>query len=222
MSKNKIDGIEMPFDKAGGTECTVTGILDEEGCLRYLAETDQDTDHFGSMDSEEQVKVLAWIRLNCMLGNHTCGCSSYGMKHILEHRTGIYMTNNQFKEAMMLLGFYPEEVNERNWSFYLSGNSPVLKTQKDGRRGLPLPTGGKVRIPNFYDWMLAKYSGKDNQSGNLAYAMRCEMDSWPEENTREANLKYLERRHSSPGIIRAFNACWRRYEAYCRQLMAGL
>lgn len=140
MSKNKIDGTEKAFDAVGGAACTVTAVPDGEGRLRYLAETGVDKEHFIDLDTEEQDKALAWLRLNCVPGERPCGCSSYGMKHTLERRTGLYVTNNQFKEAMMRLGLFPVEVNELNWDFCLDGRSPIFKRQKDGEKGLPLPS----------------------------------------------------------------------------------
>lgn len=43
--------------------------------------------------------------------------TSYGLKHILQHKTGIYLTNNEFKDAMMQCGYMPSNPNEVNWNF---------------------------------------------------------------------------------------------------------
>lgn len=37
------------------------------------------------------------------------------MKHLLEHDTGIYLTNNEFKDAMLLAGYQPVNPNSLNW-----------------------------------------------------------------------------------------------------------
>lgn len=43
--------------------------------------------------------------------------SSYGLKHILQAHTGIYLTNNQFKNAMLMSGYMPEDQFALNWYF---------------------------------------------------------------------------------------------------------
>lgn len=96
--------------------------------------------HFSDLMAEEQSKALAWLRANISPRKtpnlrHT----SYGMKHVLEDRTKIYMTNTQFKELMLLCGYYPVEVNELNWCYCLSNKSPIFKRQKDDKFGLLIP-----------------------------------------------------------------------------------
>ena len=96
--------------------------------------------HFADLMDEEKEKALAWIRANVFprktpLERYT----SYGMKHVLVRRTNIYMTNNQFKEAMLLFGFYPVRVDELNWHYCVSKRSPIFQYQPDGFSGLLLP-----------------------------------------------------------------------------------
>ena len=43
--------------------------------------------------------------------------TSYGLKHILENEFGIYLTNNQFKDAMYMMGHYPTNEKDLNWYF---------------------------------------------------------------------------------------------------------
>ena len=59
--------------------------------------------------------VSEWIKNNIRPAKKILqGRTSYGMKHILEHDTGIYLTNNEFKDAMMLAGYNPVSPNELN------------------------------------------------------------------------------------------------------------
>ncbi len=74
-------------------------------------------------DETEEVQeiVLDWIQAHCIKiktvnKRHT----SYGLKHILERDTGIYLTNNQFKHAMLIAGHMPEYEHELNWHFRIS------------------------------------------------------------------------------------------------------
>jgi len=44
----------------------------------------------------------------------------------MEEQTGIYVTNNQMKDAMLMEGFRPVKENELNWVFCISEKSPVF------------------------------------------------------------------------------------------------
>ena len=52
--------------------------------------------------------------------------SSYGLKHMLERDTDIYMTNNQFKDAMLACDFLPVNERELNWHYCISRRSPAF------------------------------------------------------------------------------------------------
>lgn len=76
---------------------------------------------------EEQETVMNWIRDNIKPRKTPLySRTSYGMKHILEGNTGIYLTNNEFKDAMMMCGFEPTNVNELNWTYCISKKSPAF------------------------------------------------------------------------------------------------
>ena len=76
---------------------------------------------------EQVALVCAWIRKNIrprktpMLER-----TSYGLKHDFEHDTGLYLTNNEFKDAMLLCGYYPVDQNKLNWCYCISKRSPVF------------------------------------------------------------------------------------------------
>ncbi len=127
-----------------GDECSVIRCFKSRhrvyDSVDYIVRTGVDTDRFCDLSEEEQRKVITWIRGNVKPCPRPCHrLSSYGMKHVLEHRTNIYVTNNQFKEAMLQCGFYPEKVDELNWYFYVCPLSPVFVEQEDGRDGLLMP-----------------------------------------------------------------------------------
>lgn len=121
------------------------------GDMRYsLAYTEGDDEHFRTLPLDAKQIVLAWIYWNIYpaekpLRDHT----SYGMKHTLHRRTGVYLTNNQMKEAMMIAGFQPCNEYETNWHFKIKKSSPIFRTQIDGECGLPFnlldpPTLNKI------------------------------------------------------------------------------
>lgn len=77
---------------------------------------------------DEQLSLMGWIEKNIFPRKTPLGYpSSYGLKHVFEQDTGIYTTNNQFKDAMLLLGFYPVYEGELNWHFCISKKSPGVK-----------------------------------------------------------------------------------------------
>lgn len=90
--------------------------------------TEEDTALVTDMTMEEQEKVMSWIHEN-ILPRKTplLTKSSYGIKHLLERDTKIYMTNNQFKDAMLLCGFYPVDERLLNWNYCISKKSPAFK-----------------------------------------------------------------------------------------------
>ena len=79
---------------------------------------------FHEMTIENQIIVIEWITRN-MTPKKTPlrGYNSYYLKHLLEYDTHIYLTNNQFKDAMLTLGFKPARPNTLNWEFCISKKS---------------------------------------------------------------------------------------------------
>lgn len=104
-----------------------------------------DANRFDELDGDIQEQVKKWIRLNFVprekVNNwHT----SYGLKHFMQwdewyfegtsYYPGIYLTNDQFKDAMLDCGFYPEDPRELNWRYAISEKSPILVRDKARRR----------------------------------------------------------------------------------------
>ena len=80
-----------------------------------------------SQPEDVQQEVFQWIKEKIIPretpnDRHT----SYGIKHILEWDTDIYLTNNEFKDAMMLCGYMPVDENELNWTYCISEKSPAF------------------------------------------------------------------------------------------------
>jgi hypothetical protein len=87
-------------------------------------------DEFTIVDipSIELDTVISWIKLN-IIPNATpfYEVSSYDLAVALEKETGVYITNNQFKDAMLECGYYPADEGETNWNFCISSVSPAIK-----------------------------------------------------------------------------------------------
>lgn len=78
---------------------------------------------------QKEISVITyWIRENLVpRKTPLASSSSYGLKHLMEHDTGIYLTNNEFKDAMLLCGFDPINPNELNWHYCISKRSPAFR-----------------------------------------------------------------------------------------------
>ena len=87
----------------------------------------EDNAHFKELNLAVQEKALAWIEANIFPGKKPIlEQSSYGMKHIIKCRTGIYM-----KKAMLIVGFFPVDRERLNWHFCFKKSSPIYVMQKD-------------------------------------------------------------------------------------------
>lgn len=76
---------------------------------------------------EEQRVVFDWIYENIRpIKSPNKHHTSYGIKHILERDTGIYLTNNEFKDAMMQCFYNPVDADELNWCYCISEKSPAF------------------------------------------------------------------------------------------------
>ena len=86
-------------------------------------------DKLEKLDTKDKNKLLKWIRENFIAiksTNYKCG-TSYGLKHLIQYQEGLYVTNEQFKEAMLLCGFKPGNPYNRRWNFNISQKSKAFK-----------------------------------------------------------------------------------------------
>lgn len=83
------------------------------------------------LTQEEQETALRWIRENIKPRKTPLRYrSSYGIKHILQSDEKLYLTNNQFKHAMMLSGYEPVDPNALNWTYRISEKSPAFSYKR--------------------------------------------------------------------------------------------
>ena len=117
-----------------GHWCWLTSVKDAEGeTISVTVHTRDEAEHFSELQEEEQKTALAWIKQNLVPRETPLeGYSSYSIKHIMENSNGLYVTNQQFKELMLLCGFYPVKVDEKNWRYCLSMKSPALHEEMAG------------------------------------------------------------------------------------------
>lgn len=73
---------------------------------------------FDDLTEEEQESLVKWIRENFSPTMTVDPVStSYGYKHMYQRDSNRYVTNGQFKGAMLVLGHKPVDEAAFNWSF---------------------------------------------------------------------------------------------------------
>ena len=144
--------------------------------------------------NEEEIRLAGeWIRNSIRpAGTILAGRTSYGLKHILQHDTGVYLTNNQFKDAMLLAGYKPANPNELNWRYRIALVREINYN--------PSP---------FFRWA-ARFEDEDSPRGDFASDMKHDFE-FPALAGHDIILHYLERIGACTGAIEAFEDLWREY-----------
>ena len=88
----------------------------------------EDAALMSDLSKDVQNIILDWIFANIRPRkapnyNH----NSYQIKHQIESELGIYLSNNQLKDAMLIEGYHPVKENELNWVFCISQKSPAFR-----------------------------------------------------------------------------------------------
>ena len=84
---------------------------------------------FTDLNTREQEKVWLWVQNNIFTADKiNFDQNSYGLKHLLERDTGVYMTNNQFKDTLLEYGVEPVEDSALNWIYCIK----KIKPSKEG------------------------------------------------------------------------------------------
>lgn len=88
-------------------------------------------DRFNEMAKNDKRIAIQWIEENIQARKTPLyNWSSYGIKHFLEHQSKLYMTNGEFKGAMLHCGHKPVNEHELNWYFCISKRSPAFQFKR--------------------------------------------------------------------------------------------
>lgn len=88
-----------------------------------LSKPHKDYPDFENVTPLERAALLAWIGYTMVPAKrYASGTTSYGMKHCFEE-VGFYVTNAQFKAAMLSAGYKPKDREERNWTFKIKARN---------------------------------------------------------------------------------------------------
>ena len=100
----------------------------------YRVHTVNDDHHLYELPLETQNIILDWVFWNFYPAQKIYPhLTSDDLKEVLYKRTQIHLHNNQFKEAMLINGFWPRDPSELNWVFHIQASSPA-----DGYPGIPI------------------------------------------------------------------------------------
>lgn len=89
-----------------------------------------DSRAFDEMTEDNQKAVLSWISRNfIMIETFNTKHSSYQLKHSFEADC-FYITNGEFKGAMLKSGFSVKNIKDDNWFFNISEKSPAVQRLK--------------------------------------------------------------------------------------------
>ena len=153
-----------------------------------------------TLPDSEIAQISEWVKKNIRAADRNySGYTSYGLKHELERDTGIYLTNDQFKHAMLLAGFEPNDPDALNWDF----NIVLTKTI--------------IENPNpLFNW-LKQYEKEDSMIGDFARDTIADRD-FPAMADYKIIRRYLERCHAYDSYIRCFETAWERWEEHKRMV----
>ena len=144
--------------------------------------------------NEAEIRLVGeWIRKNIRHAKEILvGRTSYGLKHTLHQDTGVYLTNNQFKDAMLLAGYKPIDPNELNWHYCIALTREINMN--------PSP---------FFSWA-ARFTEEDSPRGDFAWDMIGDFE-FPALAEHGIIRNYLERIGACDGAIKAFEELWSEY-----------
>lgn len=79
---------------------------------------------FEELNADQKRILLNWCDLITPIQSFNQKHTSYGLKHIFSNSLdGFYITNGQFKGAMLKLGFKVKDDTQLNWIFNVSERS---------------------------------------------------------------------------------------------------
>lgn len=95
-----------------------------------------DDDLFEDLPKRQRKEVIKWIEDNFYIRKTpNYNYHTYWLKHALQYETGIYITDNQMKDAFLRAGFYPLDKYDESWKFYLGvkNSARLEKMHSQGR-----------------------------------------------------------------------------------------
>lgn len=160
----------------------------------YTNENGSVDDSLVTSHTDNEVNIIKqWIKDNILVSNDILSnMSSYSLKHLLQHDTGIYLTNNEFKDAMLIAGYPPIDPNDLNWKYCI-----VLKKTLNNNPS------------SFFKWAM-KYKQDNSPLGDFVRDMIQDQD-FPVKEDYSIIENYLERVGSCDDAKTAFRKLWKEF-----------
>ena len=143
----------------------------------------------------EITTVMEWIRKNIRPSDAIYPRTSYGLKHMLEDDTHLYLTNNQMKDALYLAGFKPVDPDELNWSFRICFPRELIYN--------PSP---------FVKWLRETHLDEDTPYGDFTKDVVYD-PYFPIFADHSVIREYFEDTPSSEWLLEIFEELWNEYKA---------
>lgn len=99
-----------------------------------LSEVNQPSS-YQRLSDDAKAALREWIGRELVPSNEMGEHCSYGLKHIFERLGGVYVTNGEWKGAMLVAGYEPLDRTELNWQFLYKTTNPELYDKSIGRVG---------------------------------------------------------------------------------------
>ena len=169
----------------------------------YTNENEREDNGLLSDKSEAvQEAVISWITDHIRESRRILRSrSSYVLKHDLECDTGIYLTNNEFKDAMMRCGYMPVDQDELNWHYRIR-----IAAKPD------------IDRYSFRRWLIRNYDQDDTPEGDFARDVKWD-EEFPLSNTKRAISWYLMMRGACREAQDTFVSLWKQYAEYRKEAL---
>jgi hypothetical protein len=87
---------------------------------------------FAKLSAEDRRLLVDWIRSRLRPSKVLSDYTSYGLKHLMEDETGVYVTNGEFKGGMAACGYEPLDASQVNWSYHLRFTRQGMRLIEEG------------------------------------------------------------------------------------------
>ncbi len=91
-------------------------------------------DEYDTLTPEKKELLAYWISKAVKPASTYDANSSYGIKHDFEYQTGVYVSNAEFKGAMLIADYLPHDAFAQNWHFKITKTYDSRKISRDLRR----------------------------------------------------------------------------------------
>lgn len=154
----------------------------------------EDADLITDLEYGDLEKVGEWIRKNIRPAADVWPVSSYGLKHSMEKDLKLSVSNNQFKDAMLLAGYDPVDAEEVNWHWR------IALTRYD-----------VVNPSPFFRWVSRRWPEGDCSTDGIWAADICRDRTFPVLADYGVIAGYLKKKGACTEFCETFDRMWDEY-----------